>query len=134
MQISNPRRIIVEDFPKESRPVVEKLATVINSFQEEVVTLTQGNIGIDNLNRSIVSIDVVTDATGKPQALTQINTQLSSFSGHKIINVQSINGGDPVISTPYLDCTFNGSNAVKVNKFYGLAPSKKLRITIEFIG
>jgi hypothetical protein len=134
MQISNVRRIIVEDYPQDSRATVEKLAVVLNSFMDEVVTLSRGNISYDNLNKSIVIVDLQVDENGKPKGVSQINTQLQTHTGAKIVNVQSLSGGDNVISAPYLDCTYQGNGLVKVNKFHGLPPNKKIRITIEFIG
>lgn len=133
MEISNVRRIIIEDFPREDRETVAKLATILNSFMEEMVLLTQGNIGIENLNRSIIKVDVIVNASGVPTNLTQINTTLDNYTGHKIINVQSLSGGDNVVSSPYLDCTYQGNGRVKVNKIFGLPANKKIRVTIEFI-
>lgn len=133
MQLSNVRRIIVEDFPQEDRATVGKIAEIVNNFMQEVTELTQGNIGIDNLTRTIQQIDIQVSTTGVPVGVSQINTGLSSFSGHKIINVQSLSGGDNVVSAPYLDCQYQGNGIIRINKFIGLAPNKKLRVTIEFI-
>lgn len=134
MQLSNVRRIVVEDFKQDQREMVGKLAEILNSFMEETVTLSQGNIGIDNLTRNIVKIDITVDASGKPVGVTQIQTGLKTYTGKNIIDIQSISGGDNVISAPYLDCSFQGNGLVKVNKFIGLPPGKKIRVTIEFIG
>ena len=134
MQLSNVRRIIVEDFPKDQQETVGKLSEILNNFMDEVVRLSQGNIGVDNLTRNIVTIDVTVDSNGKPLGVSQINCGLNSYSGKNIINVQSLSGGDNVISAPYLDCSFAGNGFVKVNKIIGLPANKKLRITIEFIG
>lgn len=133
MQLSNARRIIVEDFPKDQRETVAKLAEIINPHMEEVVQLSQGNIGIDNLNRTIIKIDILVDSLGKAKGITQINTGLTTYSGNKIIDVQSLAGGDNVLSAPYLDCTFQGNGLVRINKFIGLPVGKKLRVTFEFI-
>lgn len=133
VQVSNVRRIIIEDFPKDDRETVGKLAAILNQFMEEMVQLTQGNIDTENLNRSIVKIDVTVDANGLPTNLTQINTNLISNSGHNVINVQSLSGGVNVVSTPYIDYTYQGNGRVKVNKIFGLPPNKKIRVTIEFI-
>lgn len=134
MQISNVRRIIVEDYKEEDRDTVAKLATVLNSFMEETVTLTRNKIDFDNLNRSLVVLDVTIDANGAAKGLDKINTKLSTYSGNKIVNVQNLQGGANVTSAPYLDCTPLGGNLVRINKFHGLPTNKKLRISIEFIG
>lgn len=134
MQLDNVRRIVVEDYDKDSRQTVAKLAEILNPFMEQTVQLSQGNIDIDNLNRTLVKIDVTMDTTGKPQGVSQIQCGLNTYSGNKIINVQSLVGGDNVISAPYLDCSFQGNGLIKINKITGLPSGKKLRITIEFIG
>lgn len=134
MNLSNVRRIIVEDYPEESRETVGKLATVINSFMDEVTTLSRNKVDYDNLNRSLIVLDVTVGTDGIPKGANQINTKLSTYSGNKIINVQSLQGGDNTVSAPYLDCTPQPGGIVKINKIHGLPVNKKLRISIEFIG
>lgn len=134
MKLSNPKRIIVEDFPKEAKPVVEKLAYIYNQFSDEVVEAINGQLDFDNLKRSKVVIQVTLDSAGLPQGSSQIKTNLTSYSGKNIIDVQNLQGGANVLSSPYLDCTWQGNGIVRVNKFHGLPLGQKLRITIEFIG
>lgn len=135
MQLSNVKRIIVEDFPKEQRETVSKLATILNSFMDEVIELSRKKVDFDNLNRSLITIDVTVDANGKPIGVTQINTNLKTYKGKNIIDVQSLKVGSPnVLSTPYLDCTPQGNGIVTINKIYGLPVNVKVRLTIEFIG
>lgn len=134
VQLPNAKRIVVEDFKQDQRESISKLAEIINPFMEDVVELVNGNIGIDNLVRTIVKIDITVDTNGKPQGVSQINTGLQTYSGSKIINTQAVSGGDSLISAPYIDCTYQGNGLVKVNKIYGLVTGKKLRVTIEFIG
>lgn len=133
MQLSNVRRIIVEDFAEEDRDAVGKIANVFNSFADEIVEMSRKRINFDNLARSLVTIDITVDADGVPKGLSQINTTLSSFSGKNIVHVQALSGGANVVSSPYLDCTYQGNGIVRIVKFYGLPPNKKLRISIEFI-
>jgi hypothetical protein len=134
MQLSNARRIVVEDFKQEDRESVGKLAEIINPFIDEVTELSQGNVGIENLTRNFVKIDITVDANGKPMGVSQIQTGLTSYTGKNIIDVQSLSGGDNVVSTPYLDCSPSGTGLVKINKITGLPAGKKVRVTIEFIG
>lgn len=135
MQLSNVKRIIVEDFKQEDREVVAKLATILNSFMDEVIQLSRKNIDYDNLNRNVITFDVAVDANGMPIGVNQINTNLRTYRGKNILDVQSLKVGSPnVISTPYLDCTPQGSGIVKINRIFGLPVNVKVRITIEFIG
>ena len=132
--VSNVRRIVVEDYPKETADTVSKLASVLNPFMDEIVNLAQGNIDYNNLNRSKVVFEVTVDASGKPQGLSQINTGLTSYSGKLLIDVQGVSASDVVISAPWLDCTYQGNGLVRINRILGLPAGKKMRITVEFIG
>jgi hypothetical protein len=133
MQLSNVRRIIIEDFPEEQRETVGKIATIVNPFMEEVVELSRKRVNYDNMARSLVTIDITVDETGKPKGMGQINIGLPSYSGKTIVHIQSLSGGDNVVSTPYLDCQYQGNGVVKINKFFGLPANKKVRVSIEFI-
>jgi hypothetical protein len=120
MQLSNVKRIIVEDFKSDDRELVAKLAVILNSFMDEVVQLSRKNIDYDNR---------------KPIGVNQINTNLKTYRGKNILDIQSLKAGTAnVISTPYLDCTPQGRGIVTINRFFGLPANTKLRITIEFIG
>ena len=132
-QLSNVRRIIVEDYPEETRETVGKLAAILNPFMEEIVELSRKRIDYENLSRSLVVIDLTVDANGIPKGVGQINSGLSSYSGNKIIDVRSLSGGANVVSSPYLDCSFMGNGVVRINRFHGLPAGKKVRISIEFI-
>ncbi len=133
-QISNVRRIIVEDYNSEDRETVSKLASTLNSFMDEMVELTQNNIDYSNLNRTKLVFEVTVDAQGKPQqGLNQLNTGLSSYSGKVLIDVQGVAPSDSVISTPWLDCSYQGNGVVRINRILGLPAGKKMRLTVEFI-
>lgn len=135
MQLPNVKRIIVEDFPRDSREIVAKLAGILNEHMEQVVNLSRKNVGIDNLNRAIITIEITVDANGIPQGVNQINTTLNTYSGKNIVDVQSLKAGTVnVTSAPYLDCTPQGGGIVKINRFYGLPANTKLRVKIEFYG
>lgn len=133
-QLTNVRRIVVEDFPEESRETVGKLASILNNHMDEVVELSRKNIDYENLNRSQVTFEVTVDASGKPQGLSQINTGLRSYTGKVIQDVTGVSATDVVISAPWLDCTYQGNGLVRVNRILGLPAGKKMRVTVEFIG
>lgn len=133
MQLSNVRRIIIEDFPEDHRETVGKIANIVNPFMDEVVELSRKRVDYDNLSRSLVVLDLTVDASGIPKGMSQINTGLSTFSGKNIVHVQSLSGGANVISSPYLDCQWQGNGIVKIIKFYGLPVNKKVRVSIEFM-
>lgn len=132
-QLTNVRRIVVEDFPAESRETVSKLASTLNNFMEEVTELSRNAVDYDNLARTKIVFDVTVDASGRPQGLSQINIGLSSYSGKILIDVQGISPSDVVVSAPWLDCTYQGNGLVRINRILGLPTGKKMRVTVEFI-
>jgi hypothetical protein len=132
-QLTNVRRIVVEDFPSEDRETVGKLASTINNFMEEVTELSRNSIDYDNLARTKIAFDVTVDALGRPQGISQINTGLSSYSGKVLLDVQGISATDVVVSAPWLDCTYQGNGLVRINRILGLPAGKKMRVTVEFI-
>lgn len=132
-QLTNVRRIVVEDYPAESRETVSKLASTLNNFMEEVTELSRNAVDYDNLARTKIVFDVTVDASGRPQGLSQINIGLSSYSGKVLIDVQGISPSDVVVSAPWLDCTYQGNGLVRINRILGLPTGKKMRITVEFI-
>lgn len=134
-QLPNVRRLMVEDFPEESREVVSGISEILNSFMDDVVDLSRNNIDYANLARKKVEYDVSVDANGIPlQGANKINVGYTNPSGAIVINVQGIqNSNDRVISTPYVDFTAIGNGFVQVNKVFGLPINKKMRITLEFI-
>lgn len=135
MQLDNVRRIVVEDFPKEQRETVEKLADVLNNFMDQVVELSRNQVDYQNLARTKIFYDVVVDAEGRPLANNNvINTQLSSYSGKVILDAYSVNNGaDRVISPVWLECQYQGNGFVRVLRVFGLPVNKKMRVVIEFI-
>lgn len=135
MQLSNVKRIIVEDFDKEDRETVSKLATILNQHMDEVVELSRKNIGFDNLNQNVVTIDITVDSNGVPQGVSKINTNLRTYGGKSILDIQSLKAGTPnVISAPYLDCTPEGGGIVRINRFFGIPANTKVRVKIQFFG
>lgn len=134
MQLSNVRRIIVEDFPKESAETVAKLAEILNSFMDDVVQLSRKNVSYDNLNKSQVFYDVMVDADGVPQSGNNvIKINLGGYSGKVIQDVQPLqNQSDRVNSAPYLECQYQGNGFVRVSRILGLPANKKFRVVIEF--
>lgn len=134
MQLPNVRRIIVEDFPKESAETVAKLAEILNRFMDDVVTLSRKNVSYDNLNKSQVFYDVMVDANGVPQnGNNVIKINLASYSGKVIQDVLPLqNQADRVISAPYLECQYQGNGYVHVSRVLGIPANKKFRVVIEF--
>jgi hypothetical protein len=134
MQLRNVSRIIVEDFPKETAETVGKLAEILNSFMDDVTLLSRKNISYDNLNKSQVFYEVTVDENGVPlNGNNVIKINLGGYTGKVIQDVVPLqNTSDRVISSPYLECQYQGNGFVRVSRVLGLPANRKFRVVLEF--
>jgi hypothetical protein len=133
-KLSDIRRIIPEDFSKESQEVVEGIAGSYNDFADEIYQVVNGQLDFDNLARAKVIIDITFDATGKPTTSSSIVINLSAVSMIHIGKVQNIsNAAAKLTQTPYIDWSYQGSGLVKINYGVGFTAGNKYRLTLELI-
>jgi hypothetical protein len=135
-KLSDIRRIIPEDVDSKSTPVeiVETIAGSYNEFADEIYQVVNGQLDFDNLAREKVSLDITFDASGKPIGTVTILTKLSFVSMLHIGKVQNItNAAEKITQAPYLDWTYQGSGAVRINYGVGFQSGKKYRLTLELI-
>lgn len=133
MKISGFKRLIKEDFPADQQPLIEKLATVFNLFQEQVYYAFNNNITIDeNLNAQSIVYRVTVDATGKPVGNNQIKYNLKTRpKGAQVINVQNVTDTTLLSGAPFVTYVVN-SNILTITQVTGLLPNKEYDITIVF--
>lgn len=133
MKISGFKRLIKEDFPADQQPLIEKLATVFNLFQEQVYYAFNNNITIDeNLNAQSVVYRVKVDASGKPVGNNQIKYNLKTKpKGAQVINVQNVTDTTLLAGAPFVTFVVN-SNILTITQVTGLLPNKEYDVTIVF--
>lgn len=133
MKISGFKRLIKEDFPAEQQPLVEKLGTVFNLFQEQVYYAFNNNITIDeNLNAQSVVIRVAVNALGQPVGNSQIKYNLKTKpKGSVVINIQNVTDASLLTGAPFVTYVVN-SNIITLTQITGLLPSKEYDVTIVF--
>lgn len=133
-KVSNPRRIRAEDFPPDSTPIIEPLASILNVFMEEIITTINGRIDFENLRREIVQYEVTVDSNGVPINNNKLRLSFSSIWGTNVINSENkTNIGTYPTSSPSIHYTANGSNIFTINKINGLQADNKYLLTIEVI-
>lgn len=133
MKISGFKRLIKEDFPEDQQPLIEKLATVFNIFQEQVYYAFNNNITIDeNLNAQSVVYQVTVDSNGVPTGNSQIKYTLKTKpKGSQVINVQNLTDTTLLSGAPFITYSLNG-NILTINQVTGLLPGKVYSVTIVF--
>ena len=134
-KIQTPNRIREEDFKEDIRDTIGKLASGINSFQDDVTAVINGRIDFDNINRQKAQFDVLTDSSGVPINLPQIKLSLGSKPyGINIVKMDNLlaPGAYPA-AMPFLGFTFNAT-ILTVTALNGLGNGTKYRVYIEIIG
>lgn len=130
--LNNPRDINPQDFPEETQQTVEKLAYIINPFMQEVVNLSNKNIGFENLSFNLISISIEVDSSGKPLQVNKMNVgNMTNPKGTIIIDAINLtNAANISNQAPFLYFTSTGTNFVTINKIVGLIPNNKYQLNI----
>ncbi len=135
MKLDGLKRLVREDFPDDSKALVDKLAFVLNPYLEGIATVLNHNIDYDNLKRELKTIDVVVNASGNPiPAISFRNTLSSKIKGINVIRAQN-NTSTTVYPTATPFITFTEENKIiTINNISGLQLNNKYSLTIETIG
>jgi hypothetical protein len=131
-KIQSFRRIIIEDYPESSRPVVAKLAGSINVFADDIVNAFNNNITIaDNLASTQAVVTLTVNAAGTPSKTTPVITNLSTQCGgvQVIKAVNNTNSSHYPTATPFITFTNSGGN-ILINNVSGLQASESYTLTM----
>lgn len=135
MKISGFKRLVKEDFPADQQPLVEKLATVFNLFQEQIYYAFNNNITLsENLAAQTVTLKVKVNAQGVPIGNNQIKYTLKSRpKGSMVINVVNFTDSSLLTGSPFIVYNLNG-DIITISQITGLLVDKDYEITIVFFG
>jgi len=134
-QLDNPRRLQVDEITEENRDDFRLMAELYNYFVEQVTNTVNGQIGIDNMTRELVTVEVTVDANGNPILGGTFSASIGMI-GHNVI--RAVNLTNPNIyptSTPFL--TYSATNTVqnlyKIQNITGLPANNKFQLIVELI-
>ena len=131
MKLSNVRQIRAEDFEEDYSQLTTQLGTVLNSFMQEVVELTNGRIDFDNLNQSIKSFDITLGSDGTPTQSFKLNVDKDNIRGIIVVRVINLTKSNEYpTSAPFITWNPIGGSLVEVKHITGLLPNNKYRLTI----
>lgn len=138
--LENLKRILIEEYPKDSKDTIELLSNTLNPFMQQVLDAFDGNINFDNINREIVKVKVIVDVNGDiitaGGTSTTSKVKLSKNSKVAGLNViKSVNKTDPThypTANPFIAQSVSG-NLMSINKIKGLQSSEQYELTIEII-
>lgn len=136
MKLNNIKRIVVEDYPEEVRPSIEKLAYIINDFMSNVTDLANKKVDFDNLYREIVTVKVIVDSSGVPLKNTTFSTTyLPNAHGGVVIRAANLTNSQVYPSSAiFVSFLSTKNNLFKVNHVTGLTPGHTYELTLEIIG
>lgn len=130
-KLDNIKRIVREDYPKDDRQTIEKLAGTINPFMEQVIEGFDGQIDFNNLAQEIVTFNVKVDANGIPTEGKKVklgqNTRVigtSCIDARNLDNVSHYPTNSPFISRTSTNGIMNISN------ISGLQTGERYSLTI----
>ena len=132
MKLSNTRQIRAEDYDDEYSDMISQLGSVLNSFMQEVVELTDGRIDFENLNQNIKTFDITVDSSGVPiQTPFKVGLGKTGVRGIQVINTYNLTNstGYPT-SQPYINFTSIGGDLIRIQSVTGLLPNQKYQLTI----
>lgn len=114
--------------------MIDKLAFVINTFNEQVVDALNKNIDYDNLNRDIKTIDLMVDSDGIPTTQIQFQNALKTrIRGIEVMRAENLTSpGTYVTTAPFISFTEN-TKIITVQHVTGLQADNKYRLTVETI-
>lgn len=124
MKIDTVRRIIVEDFPSESRAFVQKLATVLNPFLDTVTTCLTSNITADNLKGKAWTLNL---AAG----LSTANVTWGLNEPPTNVQIAKLALSTGIAPAAAFSLSWSYANNMITLTFIGLDATKAHKITIE---
>lgn len=132
MRIQSYKRILTTDFDEDDKTVAGKLGSLLNTFLEEVYTLTSKNITIsDNLDQSVKLVTLSVNGSGVPNTPISFQNPLKGrLQGSQVIRAI---GGSNVNSQPFLSYT-ESSGVVTVSRVSGLPADTEFQLVILLIG
>jgi len=130
MKLQAPKRIHVEDFPSEYENLVDTLASLLNTFNDEVYVALDGRANIsDNLNQEIVSLKIKVDGSGSPTTQASFTHSLITRSNGLMV----IKANYGVTASPFIEYS-EKDNLITISKIHGLTASTEYTLTLLVIG
>ena len=134
-QLDNITKIIAEEFKKDDRETVQKLAETLNPFMEQVYQSYQKNINFSNLNMDLVRVVVKVNSSGVPLSVTKFSSNLRRIEGNIVINAlnKSFSGVYPS-GGMFVTCEQNANGLYTVKSVTGIQANNEYQLTLMLIG
>ena len=127
------KRITTEEFKPEDREVAERIGNIYNYFAEQVTNVLNGNVDFDNLQRSLLEIEVIVDGNGNPIRKTQFSTTTGLRGVTVIRAVNTTNRVNYLQGQPFVSFSSSGTGLYTIDNITGLNSGENYTLTIELI-
>lgn len=134
-QVPDFKRINTEDFKSEERQLIEKLANILNLFNEQLVTLLTKNIDFTNLKQELKDIEIIVNSNGIPTVSSGFKNNLNSkIKGVICIRSQNLTNTSSYPTGAIIMAFEEVNNSVLIKHVTGLQANNKYKLTIITIG
>ena len=132
MKIQAPKRIMTSDFEDDDKAVAGKMASLLNTFLEEMYSLSNKNVTIgDNLDQSVKTISLQVNSSGIPTTSISFQNPLKGkIQGCQVIRVF---GNSYPTAQPFVSFT-ERNGVIEVNHVSGLPANTNFQLVILLIG
>lgn len=130
------KRIVVEDFDKDDRGLITKLAYPLNLALESMFNALNKNLTLeDNFNAQVNIIELNVDENGTPRTNGSFRSNLKTpIKTIKVGRAQNLTNPNTYPTTaPWISYSQDGTT-VTINNISGLQSGNNYRLTIESLG
>ena len=116
MKLNNTRQIRAEDFDDEYNQLVSQLGSILNSFMQEVVELSDGRVDFENMVQNIKTFEIIVDSNGFPvQAPFKVNVDKTGVRGLSVIRAYNLtNTAGYATSQPFINWVPVGGSLLQI--------------------
>ena len=134
-RIRNTRRLLKEDFDKEYRDLIDKLAYVENAFRDDVLNQVNGNLDFDNVKCDLVTFTVTVNGSGVPQGNTKFKSKVLAPAGLTVVSIRNLDdpstAGYPT-SHPWIIPVALSGQVIEMYKILGgLVANQRYELTVR---
>lgn len=131
-KLNNTRNIRAEDFDDEYNQLVSQLGSILNSFMQEVVELSDGRVDFENRVETIKTFEITVNSSGIPtQPPFKFNTDKGGIKGMQVIRAYNLTNSTGYPTTaPFINYVPIGGTLVQIQSVTGLLPNQKYQITV----
>lgn len=137
MKLPNFRRIFRQDFEEQFQSLVDQLASTININFETLYQALDNRISLkENVFSSVVDVQVVVDASGKPTSQTagKVDSFLTTIIGMSVISVTNLTNPNGYPTSGVTISFSPQSGGFLINNITGLIPGDKYQLKIVAFG